>query len=126
MVNSLILSYLWSGHPLALLATASALLLTALWLLWTFRGGGKKTDSDSSGVEDVGTPRVLKVFYATQTGSAKAFAEQLAGEARVAGVQTSLADLKDCDPEDTLTQEVSRQPDLEFHLVKKCVAVACS
>lgn len=48
----------------------------------------------------------LKLFYGTQTGSAKRFAEQLATLARNNGVNVSVADLKDCDPEDTLTHEV--------------------
>ena len=48
----------------------------------------------------------LKVFYGTQTGTAKQFAEQLASEATEKGLTASVFNLKDCDPEDTLTHEV--------------------
>ena len=51
-------------------------------------------------------PHQLKVFYGTQTGTAKVFAEQLALEAERKGIKVGVADLKDCDPEDCLTQQV--------------------
>lgn len=52
-------------------------------------------------------PHRLRIFYGTQTSTAKLFAEQLSGEAERTGITVSLADLKDCDPEECLTQQVS-------------------
>lgn len=54
-------------------------------------------------------PYALRVLYGSQTGTARKFAEQLVSQAKAAGVQVILADLKDCDPEDTLTHEVWRE-----------------
>lgn len=52
-------------------------------------------------------PHRLRIFYGTQTGTTKLFAEQLSGEAEERGITVNLADLKDCDPEECLTQQVS-------------------
>lgn len=64
-----------------------------------------------SGIEEVSGVRLqsysLSIYYGTQTGTGKLFAEQLASVARSRGVETTVSDLKECDPEDTLTQEVS-------------------
>lgn len=64
-------------------------------------------------VEDVPTvlhPYALRVLYGSQTGTAKKFAERIASQAKAAGVDVTLvADIKDCDPEDTLTHEVRRE-----------------
>jgi sulfite reductase alpha subunit-like flavoprotein len=51
-------------------------------------------------------PHRLRIFYGTQTGTAKLFAERLSGEAEKRGITVTLADLKDCDPEECLTQQV--------------------
>ncbi|XP_064391426.1 S-adenosyl-L-methionine-dependent tRNA 4-demethylwyosine synthase TYW1-like [Halichondria panicea] len=50
-------------------------------------------------------PHTLKVFYGTQAGTSKSFAEQLVEKASSRGVSVTIADLKDCDPDDTLTHE---------------------
>lgn len=50
----------------------------------------------------------LNIYYGTQTGTAEVFAKQLASTAEARGVTVAVYDLKDCDPEDTLTQEVSQ------------------
>ena len=65
----------------------------------------------TSGVQDVPSTKELRryglrVLYGTQTGVSKKFAADLVGQAEAAGIQVTMADLKDCDPEDTLTQEV--------------------
>ena len=53
-------------------------------------------------------PHQLKIFYGTQTGTAKLLAEQLMGEAEMRGqITVNLTDLKDCDPKECLTQQVS-------------------
>ena len=53
--------------------------------------------------------RTLRVLYGTQTGVGKKFAADLVGLAEAAGIRVTMTDLKDCDPEDTLTQEVSKE-----------------
>ncbi len=53
-------------------------------------------------------PHTLKVFYGTQTDTSKKFAEQLAKEAVSRGIEVTTADLKDCDPDDTLLHEVGK------------------
>lgn len=64
-------------------------------------------------VEEIPAPPLqtysLGIYYGTQTGTAKQFAQQLARAAEARGITTSVCDLKDCDPEDTLTQEVRRE-----------------
>ena len=58
-------------------------------------------------MEDVPLPRYsLKVYYGSQMGTGKVFAQQLASSATAEGIEATVLDLKDCDPEDTLTQEV--------------------
>ena len=52
-------------------------------------------------------PHQLRIFYGTQTGTSKQFSEQLAVVAKERGISVNLTDLKDCDPEDCLTQQVS-------------------
>ncbi|XP_067680903.1 S-adenosyl-L-methionine-dependent tRNA 4-demethylwyosine synthase TYW1-like isoform X2 [Haliotis asinina] len=49
--------------------------------------------------------RKLKIFYGTQTGNAKKFAEVLAADIEDKGYQTSTVDLKTYDPEDDLSEE---------------------
>lgn len=51
-------------------------------------------------------PYSLNIYYGTQTGTAKIFAEQLASDAKGRGIEVATFDLKECDPEDTLTLEV--------------------
>ena len=65
--------------------------------------------ASAGAVEDLTIPtptRTLNVYYGTQTGTAKEFAKQLAIVAKDSGVKAAVFDLKECDPEDTLTQEV--------------------
>lgn len=58
------------------------------------------------GVEEVPCTYSLNVYYGTQTGTAGVFAKQLASAAKDSGIQAAIFDLKECDPEDTLAQEV--------------------
>ena len=82
-------------------------------------------DTSSRGVEDVpGTAYSLRVYYGSQTGTGKLFAEQLASAAVARGIETGVFDLKDSDPEDTLTQEVRKMSgSLLFHVDRYIVAV---
>ena len=56
--------------------------------------------------EKTAKPHSLRILYGTQTGTASRFAESLAADAKSRGVSVIISDLKDCDPEDTLTLEV--------------------
>ena len=67
----------------------------------------KPTDKDKQRSSTLDAhPHQLRIFYGTQTSTANLFAEQLSGEAKRRGIAVSLADLKDCDPEECLTQQV--------------------
>lgn len=48
----------------------------------------------------------ISVFYGTQTGNAKYFAEQLEEKAKIKNVPVSLHDMNDVEPEDRLIEEV--------------------
>jgi tRNA wybutosine-synthesizing protein 1 len=47
----------------------------------------------------------IKIFFATQAGTAKHFADILASEAEEHGITSELVDVKDCEPEDDLIVE---------------------
>lgn len=47
----------------------------------------------------------VKIFYGSQTGTAKGFAEDLADEVKVFGLPTEVINLKDYDPDDRLADE---------------------
>ncbi|XP_016393454.1 S-adenosyl-L-methionine-dependent tRNA 4-demethylwyosine synthase [Sinocyclocheilus rhinocerous] len=47
----------------------------------------------------------VKVFYGSQTGTAKGFAKELAGDVSAQGIQCEVIDMKEYDPEDRLTEE---------------------
>lgn len=82
----------------------------------------------ASSVEDIcaSVPRRyrLSVFYGTQTGTAKQFASALCTDAQDRGVEVNMANLEDSDPEDTLTQEVS--VDVEVNMAPtECTYLQC-
>lgn len=47
----------------------------------------------------------VKVFYGSQTGTAKGFAKELAGDVSAQGIQCEVIDMKEYDPEDRLAEE---------------------
>ncbi|XP_025091958.1 S-adenosyl-L-methionine-dependent tRNA 4-demethylwyosine synthase-like [Pomacea canaliculata] len=49
--------------------------------------------------------RKLKIFYGTQTGKSKAFAQRLAAEVKAYGYNVELVDMKTYDPEENLAEE---------------------
>uniref|UniRef100_A0A673HHX6 Flavodoxin-like domain-containing protein n=1 Tax=Sinocyclocheilus rhinocerous TaxID=307959 RepID=A0A673HHX6_9TELE len=49
----------------------------------------------------------VKVLYGSQTGTAKGFAKELAGDISAQGIQCEVIDMKEYDPEDRLAEEVS-------------------
>ncbi|XDV32544.1 hypothetical protein PO909_003333, partial [Leuciscus waleckii] len=49
----------------------------------------------------------VKVFYGSQTGTAKGFAKELAEDVSTQGIQCEVIDMKEYDPDDRLAEEVS-------------------
>uniref|UniRef100_A0A7N8XQL5 S-adenosyl-L-methionine-dependent tRNA 4-demethylwyosine synthase TYW1 n=1 Tax=Mastacembelus armatus TaxID=205130 RepID=A0A7N8XQL5_9TELE len=49
----------------------------------------------------------VKIFYGSQTGTAKGFAKQLAEEVEALGIPAQVIDMKDYDPDDQLADECS-------------------
>ncbi|XP_036415507.1 S-adenosyl-L-methionine-dependent tRNA 4-demethylwyosine synthase TYW1 isoform X2 [Colossoma macropomum] len=47
----------------------------------------------------------VRIFYGSQTGTAKGFARELAEDVRAAGFQSEVTDMKDYDPDDRLSDE---------------------
>uniref|UniRef100_A0A8C2KMI1 tRNA 4-demethylwyosine synthase (AdoMet-dependent) n=1 Tax=Cyprinus carpio TaxID=7962 RepID=A0A8C2KMI1_CYPCA len=47
----------------------------------------------------------VKVFYGSQTGTAKGFAKELSGDVSAQGIQCEVIDMKEYDPEDRLAEE---------------------
>uniref|UniRef100_A0A8C2Z9G8 tRNA-yW synthesizing protein 1 homolog (S. cerevisiae) n=1 Tax=Cyclopterus lumpus TaxID=8103 RepID=A0A8C2Z9G8_CYCLU len=48
----------------------------------------------------------VKIFYGSQTGTAKGFAEELSEEVKTLGVPAKVIDIRDYDPDDQLADEV--------------------
>ncbi|XP_017346986.1 S-adenosyl-L-methionine-dependent tRNA 4-demethylwyosine synthase TYW1 [Ictalurus punctatus] len=55
--------------------------------------------------EKVANVAGVRIFYGSQTGTAKGFARELAEDAQVLGFESDVIDLKDYDPEDKLSDE---------------------
>uniref|UniRef100_M4AFB1 S-adenosyl-L-methionine-dependent tRNA 4-demethylwyosine synthase TYW1 n=1 Tax=Xiphophorus maculatus TaxID=8083 RepID=M4AFB1_XIPMA len=64
-----------------------------------------KISSDKDG--DVHVSGV-KIFYGSQTGTAKGFASELSQEVQTLGIPAEVIDMKDYDPDDRLADEVSK------------------
>ncbi|KAF3847345.1 hypothetical protein F7725_020373 [Dissostichus mawsoni] len=47
----------------------------------------------------------VKIFYGSQTGTAKGFAKELSGEVKTLGIPAEVIDIKDYDPDDQLSDE---------------------
>uniref|UniRef100_A0A3B3TP42 S-adenosyl-L-methionine-dependent tRNA 4-demethylwyosine synthase TYW1 n=1 Tax=Poecilia latipinna TaxID=48699 RepID=A0A3B3TP42_9TELE len=50
----------------------------------------------------------VKIFYGSQTGTAKGFASELSQEVQALGIPAEVMDMKDFDPDDRLADEVSK------------------
>ncbi|NP_001070624.2 S-adenosyl-L-methionine-dependent tRNA 4-demethylwyosine synthase TYW1 [Danio rerio] len=64
-----------------------------------------KKQEPASGAKKVIHVSGVKVFYGSQTGTAKGFAKELAEDVIAQGIQCEVIDMKDFDPEDRLAEE---------------------
>lgn len=105
---------LWIWH-IRLYIYSSAALLVAFCFLWqlarrkinhTKDSGSKvvKSTETSSSEEEVHVSGV-KVFYGSQTGTAKGFATDLSLAVQTLGIPAEVIDMKDYDPDDRLADE---------------------
>uniref|UniRef100_A0A8C4EVX5 S-adenosyl-L-methionine-dependent tRNA 4-demethylwyosine synthase TYW1 n=1 Tax=Dicentrarchus labrax TaxID=13489 RepID=A0A8C4EVX5_DICLA len=51
----------------------------------------------------------VKIFYGSQTGTAKAFAKELSEEVKASGIPAEVIDMKDYDPDDQLADECTNK-----------------
>ncbi|XP_035390138.1 S-adenosyl-L-methionine-dependent tRNA 4-demethylwyosine synthase TYW1 [Electrophorus electricus] len=68
---------------------------------WLYKSGKKKISEKEKVVSVVG----LRIFYGSQTGTAKGFARELADDVQNLGFQSEVIDMKDYDPEDRISDE---------------------
>lgn len=100
-----------AGTWIAVLGTILAVLVTTLLLLLKVKTWKKSTTSRSAvGAKSKNKWSHIRIFYGTQTETAKRFAEALSAElssCQVVEGEVSVVDLRQCgDPEETLTQQV--------------------
>ena len=101
-----------AGAWLALTGTVVAVLVTMLYLLIKTKGSRKSSPLFRSevGVRNKKKWSHIRIFYGTQTGTAKQFAETLSAElssSQAVGGDVSVTDLRQCsDPDEMLTQQV--------------------
>uniref|UniRef100_A0A3B3CUP2 Flavodoxin-like domain-containing protein n=1 Tax=Oryzias melastigma TaxID=30732 RepID=A0A3B3CUP2_ORYME len=105
------LTLLWH-HRLYLYAAAA--LAVGLWFSLKVALSRKSCGKDAvSGAREAGKqeePQVyvsgVKIFYGSQTGTAKGFANVLSEEVKTLGFPAEVIDMKDYDPDDRLADEV--------------------
>ncbi|XP_037631700.1 LOW QUALITY PROTEIN: S-adenosyl-L-methionine-dependent tRNA 4-demethylwyosine synthase TYW1 [Sebastes umbrosus] len=65
--------------------------------------------NDSSDRDTVVQVSGVKIFYGSQTGTAKGFAEELSEEVKSLGIPAEVIDIKDYDPDDQLADECTNK-----------------
>ncbi|XP_047451024.1 S-adenosyl-L-methionine-dependent tRNA 4-demethylwyosine synthase TYW1 [Mugil cephalus] len=65
--------------------------------------------SDRSDTDPQVHVSVVKIFYGSQTGTAKGFANDLSEEVKAAGIPAEVIDMKDYDPDDHLADECTNK-----------------
>ncbi|XP_002734220.1 S-adenosyl-L-methionine-dependent tRNA 4-demethylwyosine synthase TYW1-like [Saccoglossus kowalevskii] len=92
----------------------TALIATLVSLLINRRQKSKDLQStdriiQKSSVPDNNVKKGLKIFYASQTGTAKSFSEKLSNDVSTFGVRSEVIDLSQYEPEDNLVEETDGQ-----------------
>uniref|UniRef100_A0A3Q4HWX5 tRNA-yW synthesizing protein 1 homolog (S. cerevisiae) n=1 Tax=Neolamprologus brichardi TaxID=32507 RepID=A0A3Q4HWX5_NEOBR len=133
--------FMWLWHSRLYLYSAAALVF-GLWFLLKKKNvskdaskekndkvdkAAKKNDRETKKVHVSG----VKIFYGSQTGTAKGFANELSEEVKSLGLPAEVIDMKDYDPDDQLADEDEkrgtswrdgRKPEcLEYHEPFWCV-----
>uniref|UniRef100_A0A3Q2PLV6 S-adenosyl-L-methionine-dependent tRNA 4-demethylwyosine synthase-like n=1 Tax=Fundulus heteroclitus TaxID=8078 RepID=A0A3Q2PLV6_FUNHE len=90
---------LWIWQSRVYIYSAAALLLGFCFFLQVAR---RKVSFKEAGVHVSG----VKIFYGSQTGTAKGFASELSEEVQTLGIPVEVIDMKDYDPDDRLADEV--------------------
>ena len=85
----------------------------AVLLKWLGAFGDRKLDSS---IQRSSNRVTVRIFFATQTGNARQFAESLSSDLSTRpAFDCHVIDLKDCsDPEDTLTQAVRKHDETKL------------
>ncbi|KAK5905261.1 hypothetical protein CesoFtcFv8_006742 [Champsocephalus esox] len=109
-------SYLLSVWHHRLYLYSAAALLFGVWFLLKVALNKKSFSKDvgplvskavrrSEGSDAVVHLSGVKVFYGSQTGTAKGFAKELSEEVKTLGIPAEVIDIKDYDPDDRLSNE---------------------
>lgn len=107
-------SYLKSvWHNRLYLYSAAALLLGIWFSLKVALKQNKSSKAEISDHSDRDTSAAhvsgVKIFYGSQTGTAKGFAEELSEEVQTLGVPVKVIDIRDYDPDDQLADECTNK-----------------
>lgn len=104
-------SYLrWLWHSRLYLYSAAALVF-GLWFLLKRKSVSKDEGADKAAkkndreTEEEVHVSGVKIFYGSQTGTAKGFANELSEEVEALGLPAEVTDMKDYDPDDQLADE---------------------
>lgn len=110
-------SYLKSVWHNRLYLYSAAALVFGIWFSLKVALNKKKFSKDSKAVkiddssdrDTVAHVSAVKIFYGSQTGTAKGFAEELSEEVKTMGLPAEVIDIKDYDPDDQLADECTNK-----------------
>ncbi|XP_031719332.1 S-adenosyl-L-methionine-dependent tRNA 4-demethylwyosine synthase TYW1 isoform X1 [Anarrhichthys ocellatus] len=107
-------SYLKSVWHNRLYLYSAAALVFGIWFSLKVALNKKKFSkavkiSDNSDGDTVAHVSAVKIFYGSQTGTAKGFAEELSEEVKTMGLTAEVIDIKDYDPDDQLADECTNK-----------------